>query len=112
MAPARYSPLTIASIRQSSTNDSIIWAGTGAGLMEVNKYTHAVQFYVCPRVSNGLFLFDRKKEDWIFSRFNGEGQDGGAESTFRFFGFGSLSNGEYVFSGDLGGNWQLVVAES
>lgn len=35
----------VGSIEQSRTNDSIIWAGTSTGLMELNKYSRDLQFH-------------------------------------------------------------------
>lgn len=43
--PALASQHSVLSIAESKTNDSIIWAGTTAGLQEVNKYNGKVTWY-------------------------------------------------------------------
>jgi ligand-binding sensor domain-containing protein/two-component sensor histidine kinase len=53
----QYQPLTpslgpatsILNIRESETNDSIIWAGTPGGLLEINKYTGEARHYIFPQ---------------------------------------------------------------
>jgi len=40
---------SILSIETSKTNDSVIWAGTSAGLQEINKYTGRVKLHVFPQ---------------------------------------------------------------
>ncbi len=45
LTPRVYPSNRVLSITQSRTNDSIIWAGTTSGLMEVNKYSGLVEFY-------------------------------------------------------------------
>lgn len=45
ITPVLGSRNTILSITQSAINDSIIWAGTVAGLQEINKYTGKISWY-------------------------------------------------------------------
>ena len=47
--PSLGSDIPILSIEASPTNDSIIWAGTPAGLQEINKYTGRVRIYNFPQ---------------------------------------------------------------
>lgn len=47
--PALASNNSILSIEASGTNDSVIWAGTPAGLQEVNKYNGRVTWYTFPQ---------------------------------------------------------------
>lgn len=49
LIPALGNQSSILSIEASRTNDSIIWAGTTAGLQEVNKYTGQVRWYNFPQ---------------------------------------------------------------
>ena len=47
--PSLGSDIPILSIEASQTNDSTIWAGTPAGLQEINKYTGRVKIYNYPQ---------------------------------------------------------------
>ena len=47
--PALGADYAILSIEASKTNDSIIWAGTSAGMQEINKYTGKVMLHVFPQ---------------------------------------------------------------
>ena len=47
--PALGSDNAVLSMEASQTNDSIIWAGTSAGMQEINKYTGHVTLYVYPK---------------------------------------------------------------
>ena len=47
--PSLGSDLSILSIKESSNNDSIIWAGTTAGLKEINKKTGECRLYTFPQ---------------------------------------------------------------
>ncbi|HET6724000.1 MAG TPA: histidine kinase [Chitinophagaceae bacterium] len=57
--PNKYPPLIpslashngILNIRESRTNDSIIWAGTPSGLVEINKYSGEVKLFTFPQKS-------------------------------------------------------------
>jgi len=47
--PTLGTELSVLSLEQSMNNDSIIWAGTTAGLEKINKYTGKVEWYTFPR---------------------------------------------------------------
>lgn len=49
LVPALGNRSSILSMEASRTNDSIIWAGTTAGLQEINKYTRRVRWYTFPQ---------------------------------------------------------------
>lgn len=49
MIPVLGSNRSILSIEASQSNDSIIWAGTPAGLQEINKYSGKVKWYTYPQ---------------------------------------------------------------
>lgn len=49
VVPLLGSNSSVLSIEPSSTNDSIIWVGTVAGLQEINKFTAAVKWHVFPQ---------------------------------------------------------------
>jgi ligand-binding sensor domain-containing protein len=48
LLPSLGSPLSILSIQASETNDSIIWAGSWAGLHQINKFTGKVELLTYP----------------------------------------------------------------
>ena len=47
--PSLGSDIAILSIESSKTNDSVIWAGTAAGLQEINQYSGRVRLYTFPQ---------------------------------------------------------------
>ncbi len=47
--PSLGNDIAILSIESSKTNDSVMWAGTAAGLQEINKYTGKVKRYIFPQ---------------------------------------------------------------
>jgi ligand-binding sensor domain-containing protein/two-component sensor histidine kinase len=49
LIPSLGNNIAILNIRASSKNDSIIWAGTAAGLQQINKYTGKVELFTFPR---------------------------------------------------------------
>ena len=49
LIPSLASDNSILSFEESETNDSIIWAGTTAGLQEINKYTGRVRLITFPQ---------------------------------------------------------------
>ena len=49
LVPALGSQNAVLNINESRTNDSIIWAGTTAGLHEINKYTGKVELFAFPQ---------------------------------------------------------------
>jgi ligand-binding sensor domain-containing protein/two-component sensor histidine kinase len=51
LVPSLGSINTILNIRESETNDSIVWAGTPAGLLEINKYSGDVKLFSFPQTS-------------------------------------------------------------
>ena len=54
LLPSLGSPLSILSICASGSNDSIIWAGTWAGLQQINKYTGTVELLTYPKENKNL----------------------------------------------------------
>ncbi|HRX93151.1 MAG TPA: histidine kinase, partial [Chitinophagaceae bacterium] len=49
IVPTLGTEFSVLSIEQSSDNDSIIWAGTTAGLEKINKYAGRVEWYTFPQ---------------------------------------------------------------
>lgn len=49
LIPALGTEFSVLSLEQSSDNDSIIWAGTTAGLEKINKYSGRVEWYTFPQ---------------------------------------------------------------
>lgn len=60
------------------------------------------QVIVCPRVTDGLYLFNRREKNWEVLRFTNIAAHNNGENLIGIYGFGKISKDEYILCGRSG----------
>lgn len=73
------------------------------GIVFLQQYDHEKdRLLVCPRASDGIYIFDKKQNKWTVSRFKNKRQFSGKEPFMVIYGFNQLGPDEFILSGYSG----------